>query len=234
MTRKTILVVEDDEDIQRLITLYLQKDYDVITSANGIEALQLVEEHSPHLVILDILLPGMNGFEVCQKLREEDKNTPVLCVSAKREADDKICGLERGADDYLTKPFDPGELVARVKALLRRSYVTKVQQSASSNRSLQFGDLHIDTIGYTVTRAGQNIHLYAKEMQVLLLLSQNPNQVFSVEHIYDSIWGLENDSDVKVVSVHVSSLRKKIEKNPSKPQYIVTVRGFGYKFIQNV
>ncbi|SDH44998.1 response regulator transcription factor [Alteribacillus bidgolensis] len=232
MGKDTILVVEDEEDIRNLIQLYLQKDYTVFTSINGKDALKQIKKQKPDLVLLDILLPEMNGFEVCEKLRETDEETPVLFLSAKREFEDKIQGLELGADDYITKPFDPGEMLARVKAHLRRRHLkTNVKPKSESSRYLQFGDLSIDIEGYSVFRNGELIHLFAKEMQLLLLLAKNPHQVFSVEQLYDNVWGADRFGDLKTVSVHISKLRKKIEKNPAKPEFIITVRGFGYKFL---
>lgn len=233
VVKDTILVVEDEEDIRNLIQLYLQKEYTVFTSINGKDALKQFKNQKPDLVLLDILLPEMNGFEVCEKLREIDEETPVLFLSAKRELEDKIQGLELGADDYITKPFDPGEMLARVKAHLRRRHLktNKKPKRNETFRYLQFGDLSIDIEGCSVFRNGEPIHLFAKEMQLLLLLAKNPHQVFNVEQLYDNIWGSDRYGDLKTVSVHISKLRKKIEKNPAKPELIITVRGFGYKFL---
>lgn len=227
---KTILIAEDEVDIRNLITLYLEREYRVIAYDNGEEALSGIIEEMPDLVILDILLPGINGFQICEKLRERNILIPVIFLSAKREQREKIRGLEIGADDYMTKPFDPGELMARVKAHLRRSN----QQVESENRRKQtilWGDLLIDTEQYVVTVSGKPIRLSTKEIQLLILLASNPRRVFSTEQLYDLIWGEDQYGDLKTVSVHISTLRKKIEKNPSKPDYIITLRGFGYKFL---
>ncbi|RSL33357.1 DNA-binding response regulator [Salibacterium salarium] len=226
---KKVLIVEDDEDIRNLIELYLQNKYEVLSTNDGVEALSVIKEHQPHLILLDVLLPGMNGMDLCEKLRETDMETPVLFLSAKRDFDDKIQGLELGADDYITKPFDPGELMARVHAHLRRNDIFTTQQWPKGN-ILIAGDLEIDMNSYSVTQNGKPLHLFAKEMQLLLMLAQSPNQVFSTEQLYDSVWGADRFGDLKTVSVHISNLRKKIEKKPAKPQYIITVRGFGYKF----
>lgn len=227
---RTVVIAEDEVDIQNLLKLYLEQEYRVISFANGEEALAGILEVMPDLVILDILLPGMNGFKVCERLREKQIHIPVIFLSAKREQSEKIRGLEIGADDYITKPFDPGELMARVKAHLRRS----TQQTASEEENthmITWGELHIDIEQYVVTVGGKSVHLSTKEIQLLILLASNPRRVFSTEQLYDFVWGEDQFGDLKTVSVHISTLRKKIERNPSKPNYIITVRGFGYKFL---
>lgn len=229
---KTVLIAEDEEDIRNIMTLYLQQEYHVIAYGNGEEALAGIIENKPDIVLLDILLPGINGFTICQHLREKKVMTPVIFVSAKREQRDKIRGLEIGADDYMTKPFDPAELMARVKANLRRSNQSnqEAEMEDKSKKIMMIGDLHIDTEFYRVTVGGKPIHLSTKEMQLLILLASNPNRVYSTEQLYDLIWGEGHYGDLKTVSVHISTLRKKIEKYPAKPEYIITIRGFGYKF----
>lgn len=227
---RTVVIAEDEVDIRNLLKLYLEQEYRVISFANGEEALAGIQEVMPDLVILDILLPGMNGFKICERLREKQIHVPVIFLSAKREQSEKIRGLEIGADDYITKPFDPGELMARVKAHLRRS----TQQTASEEENtnmITWGELHIDIEQYVVTVREKPIHLSTKEIQLLILLASNPKRVFSTEQLYDLIWGEDQFGDLKTVSVHISTLRKKIEQNPSKPEYIITVRGFGYKFL---
>ena len=200
------------------------------------EALAGIIENKPDIVLLDILLPGINGFTICQQLREKKVMTPVIFVSAKREQRDKIRGLEIGADDYMTKPFDPAELMARVKANLRRSNQSnqEAEMEDTSKQMIMIGDLHIDTELYHVTVGGKPIHLSTKEMQLLILLASNPNRVYSTEQLYDLIWGEGHYGDLKTVSVHISTLRKKIEKYPAKPEYIITIRGFGYKFQSSI
>jgi DNA-binding response OmpR family regulator len=229
---KTVIIAEDEEDIRNIMTLYLQQEYHVIAYGNGEEALAGIIENKPDIVLLDILLPGINGFTICQHLREKKMMTPVIFVSAKREQRDKIRGLEIGADDYMTKPFDPAELMARVKANLRRSNQSnqEAEMEDTSKQIIMIGDLHIDTELYHVTVGGKPIHLSTKEMQLLILLASNPNRVYSTEQLYDLIWGEGHYGDLKTVSVHISTLRKKIEKYPAKPEYIITIRGFGYKF----
>jgi DNA-binding response OmpR family regulator len=229
---KTVIIAEDEEDIRNIMTLYLQQEYHVIAYGNGEEALAGIIENKPDIVLLDILLPGINGFTICQHLRKKKVMTPVIFVSAKREQRDKIRGLEIGADDYMTKPFDPAELMARVKANLRRSNQSnqEAEMEDTSKQIIMIGDLHIDTELYHVTVGGKPIHLSTKEMQLLILLASNPNRVYSTEQLYDLIWGEGHYGDLKTVSVHISTLRKKIEKYPAKPEYIITIRGFGYKF----
>lgn len=227
---RTVVIAEDEVDIQNLLKLYLEKEYHVISFANGEEALAGIIEVMPDLVILDILLPGMNGFKICERLREKQIHIPVIFLSAKREQSEKIRGLEIGADDYITKPFDPGELMARVKAHLRRSTQKTASEEVNTNM-ITWGELHIDIEQYVVTVGDKPIHLSTKEIQLLILLASNPRRVFSTEQLYDLIWGEDQFGDLKTVSVHISTLRKKIEKNPSKPEYIITVRGFGYKFL---
>jgi len=227
---RTVVIAEDEVDIQNLLKLYLEKEYRVISFANGEEALAGIIDVMPDLVILDILLPGMNGFKICERLREKEIHIPVIFLSAKREQSEKIRGLEIGADDYITKPFDPGELMARVKAHLRRSTQKTASEEVNTNM-ITWGELHIDIEQYVVTVGDKPIHLSTKEIQLLILLASNPRRVFSTEQLYDLIWGEDQFGDLKTVSVHISTLRKKIEQNPSKPKYIITVRGFGYKFL---
>ncbi|SDH04299.1 two-component system, OmpR family, alkaline phosphatase synthesis response regulator PhoP [Alteribacillus persepolensis] len=233
MGKKSVLIVEDEEDIRNLLHMYLETEYHVLVSDSGNEALSLMRQHRPDIIILDILLPEIDGLDVCRIWREEDEDTPILFLSAKKEYEDKIYGLELGADDYITKPFDPREVMARVKAHLRRTQRSlKSKQSGDTNKYLlSFGDVSIDVKSYTVTLKNEPIHLYAKEFQLLLLFVEHPHRVFSVEHLYNTIWGRERLGDLKTVSVHIRNLRKKLEKNPAKPVHIVTVRGFGYKFI---
>ncbi|SFL73175.1 response regulator transcription factor [Salibacterium qingdaonense] len=229
MERKKILIVEDEEDIRNLITLYLESRYQIISTSNGSDVLLLQKDHRPDLILLDVMLPGKSGMEICEEIREQDKETPILFLSAKREFEDKIQGLETGADDYITKPFDPGELMARVQAHLRRNDINN-QQGSQPDNILSAGNLEIDLDSFTLKRKGEVLHLFAKEMQLLLVLARHPNQVFSIEQLYDNVWGADRFGDLKTVSVHISRLRKKIEEDPSRPLYIKTVRGFGYKF----
>ncbi|RKL67130.1 DNA-binding response regulator [Salipaludibacillus neizhouensis] len=226
---KKILIVEDDQGIRELTSLYLEKKgYKVVTADTGFEALELVNSEEPNLVLLDILLPGITGFDVCVKIRETS-TVPVLFMSCKRDSEDKVQGFNAGADDYITKPFDLVELEARIQAILRRSgQAPKVHQTTL--RFLSVDQLSIDLKNFDVYVRKELVDLYTKEKQLLLILVKNPNQVFSAEQLYKQIWGMESYGDLKTVMVHISNLRRKIEVDPGKPKYIQTVRGFGYKF----
>ncbi|NJP38108.1 response regulator transcription factor [Alkalicoccus luteus] len=224
MDHHKIMLVEDDEDIRAITTLYLEKKgYDVHAVGNGIEAVDKVKQVNPELILLDILLPGMEGFDVCRNMREVTES-PIIFISCKRSSEDKIEGLNAGGDDYLTKPYDLAELEARIKANLRRS------GPREDHNELRAGPITVDLERYTVSVNGKPVSLYAKEYQLLVYLMKHPGQVFSAEQIYDQIWGIDMYGDLKTVSVHIRNLRKKIEEDPKYPDYILTVRGFGYKF----
>ncbi|WP_010651341.1 response regulator transcription factor [Oceanobacillus massiliensis] len=230
MKNETILVVEDDADIRHLLQLYLRQDYHVIVAGTGNEALEFFHSDAPALILLDILLPGMDGLAVCREIRTYSEEVPILFLSSRSEYEDRIYGLEAGADDYIIKPFDPGEVLARVKAHLRRKEISfkKAYENASK---MKLGELEIDMDTYIVLRNGEPVQLYAKEIQLLFFLIQNPNQVFSNIQLYEHIWGEDKFGDYKTVKVHISNIRKKLEKNPANPEFIITVRGFGYKFL---
>jgi two-component system phosphate regulon response regulator PhoB/two-component system response regulator RegX3 len=228
VTGEKIILAEDDRGIRDLTTLYLtQKGYNVFGAGDGRKAIELTEEVSPDLLLLDIMLPGMNGYELCEKVRETT-DAPIIFLSAKRHSADKVKGFESGGDDYMTKPFNMAELEARIKAHLRRS--NRLVERNIKNTVLKYGELSVDTSSFEVCISGEKLILYAKELQLLLLLINHPNQVFSAEQIYDQIWGADKFGDLKTVMVHISMLRKKIERDPSRPEFIKTVRGFGYKF----
>lgn len=222
-----ILIVEDEEEIRRLIVLYmLNAGFQAVTAEDGKQALELLERERPDLIVLDILLPDIDGLELCGIVRRS-WDIPVIFVSCKRESEDVINGLEAEADDYVTKPFDPAVLVARVKANLRRA-----SRKDNNDCGGEWKDerLYVNLLSFEVLIDGQPVPLLPKERQLLLLLLKHPNQVFSVEQMYERIWGWESDSDERTVMVHISNLRKKIEADPASPKYIHTVRGFGYKF----
>lgn len=229
LEKAKVLIVEDDTEIRQLIELYLKSEFQVLTADTGREAVKTVKLHSPDLVLLDILLPEFDGLEVCKKIRAFNVEVPILFLSAKSEFEDRIIGLEVGADDYITKPFDPGEVLARVRAHLRRKEIAS--KRLIFKKSLRkIGDLEINMENYTVLKKGKPVQLFTKELQLLHFLVKNPNQVFSIEQLYDQIWGEYKLGDYRTVKVHISNLRKKIEDDPTKPHYIQTVRGFGYKF----
>ena len=227
-----ILVIEDDFEINQLVAKYLEKEgFRVESAYNGEDAIQLLTTNEYQLVILDMMLPKVEGKEVLRKLREEQK-IPVIILSAKDSEMDKIMGLNLGADDYIIKPFTIGELVARVKAQLRRfqnfNSSTTTTTLAASN-ILHHGNLQLNNETYTVTVDGEEKKLTSKEFAILKLFLSNPTRVFTKSQIFESVWQEESFSDDNTVMVHVNRLRAKIEKDPSKPKYIKTVWGFGYK-----
>ncbi|MBN2981893.1 MULTISPECIES: response regulator transcription factor [Cohnella] len=219
-----ILVVEDDEDIREIVSLYLSKQgFEVTAAASIAEAMIICRNATPDLLLADILLPDSTGTELTRWVRKRS-DMPIILMSCKKEADDIVEGLELGADDYITKPFEPSVVVARVKALLRRTRTKDTWED---------GRLRIDPVGCVVTIDNQPVSLFAKELQLLLFMASHHNQVYSVEQLYEHIWGWDKEGDLRTVMVHISNLRKKIEADPANPSYIVTVRGFGYKFCWN-
>ncbi|MGI6778211.1 MAG: response regulator [Acetivibrionales bacterium] len=229
MAKKEILVVDDEIEIGELLTLYLSKSgFGVSTATTGFEALSLTSRVNPDLIILDINLPDIDGIELCQQLRQKTE-VPIIFLSCKSDDMDIILGLTVGGDDYITKPFSPGELVARVKAHFRRDRIFSLKRE-QHNEVLNFKGLSIDLSSHIVTVDGQLVKLPAKEFDLLVLLASHPNVVFSIDQIYDSIWGLDNIGDTRTVMVHISNLRRKIEQDPRRPKYITTIKSVGYKF----
>lgn len=227
MEGEKILLVEDEQGIRELIQLYLEnREYTVISAENGRKALDLTDAEQPDLVLLDIEMPGLDGFEVCKRMREI-LDIPIIFISSRRDVLDKIKCFELGGDDYITKPFDFAELEARIKANLRRYREGKNKKSANI---LKFGALEIHLDSYECYLNKKLITLSTKELQVLILLAKRPNQVYSAEQIYDQIWGFDSTGDIQAVKVHISNLRRKLESGSSSPTYIKTVRGFGYRF----
>lgn len=223
-----ILIVEDDQDIAELERDYLEANgYGVEIASDGKEGIRKALEADVDLVLLDIMLPGLDGFQVCRQIREK-RNIPILLVSARQEDVDKIRGLGLGADDYIVKPFSPGELVARVKAHLHRYQQLTGQRTG--NQLLQRGDLSIDREGHRVYLKGKEVPMPNKEFSLLLFLAENPGVVFSKETLFERIWGEDSLGDTTTVSVHVNRIREKIESSTTKPEYIETVWGVGYRF----
>lgn len=217
-----ILLVEDDESIALLMQLYLEKDgYEVVSATDGEEAMSLYRKLHPNLVVLDLMIPRKDGLTVCKEIRR-DGNTPIIMVTAKTQTHDKVLGLELGADDYIAKPFDPPELVARVKAVMRRS-------QPFAHKQLRYDTLLIDLDTYTVEVDGERHVLPPKEMELLHFLASHPNQVFDREQILLQVWGAEYEGDNRTVDVHVKRIREKIER-AERPFGIRTVWGVGYKF----
>lgn len=225
-----ILVVEDEPDIRKLVHYNLTQDhYKVVEAENGDQALKLIQRDKPSLVILDLMMPGMSGLEVCRVLRGQDETAklPILMLTAKAGESDRVLGLELGADDYLAKPFSPRELVARVRAILRRA------NGAGQTETLpayQKGGLKIDFATYEVSVRGKPIKLTLKEYELLKFLVQNPSRVLNRDQLLDRVWGGETFVTPRTVDVHIRRLRKAIEKDDSNPKWILTLRGVGYKF----
>lgn len=228
MSGEKILVVDDETEIRDLITLYLIKNgFQAITAENGLQAIDLAHTQKPDLIILDILLPGLDGIEVCQILRKNN-HVPILFLSCKSQDADKIQGLTVGGDDYITKPFSFGELVARVKSHLRRSHLANPIRT-EENSLITYPGLVINLISHEVLVNNCPVDLAAKEFQLLALLTQNPNKIFSIDHLFQLLW--DSHGDCRTVMTHMSNLRKKIEQDPSNPKYVRTIRNVGYKFI---
>ncbi|MCD8123836.1 MAG: response regulator transcription factor [Lachnospiraceae bacterium] len=224
-----ILIVEDEESIAELEKDYLElSGFEVEIENRGDTGLERVMKEDFDLYILDLMLPGMDGFELCKKIRQE-KNTPILMVSAKKDDIDKIHGLGLGADDYITKPFSPSELVARVKAHLSR-YERLIGSNAQQNEVIEIRGLKIDKTARRVFIHGEEKNFTTKEFDLLTFLAQNPNRVFTKEELFSNIWDMESIGDIATVTVHIKKIREKIETDTSKPQYIETIWGVGYRF----
>ena len=221
-----ILIVEDELDLANIIKDYLVKElYEVEICTEGDKAIEIFDKFKPSLVILDLMLPGMNGYEICQNIRIKS-TIPILILSAKIDEFDKVKGLNLGADDYITKPFRPRELLARVNALLRRSQVFNKENL----EIIDIENIRIYTKEYKVEKNGRDLDLSRNEFELLVFLSKNPRQVFSREQLYERIWGFDSYGDLNTVTVTINRLRQKIEDNPKNPKYILTVWGVGYKF----
>jgi two-component system alkaline phosphatase synthesis response regulator PhoP len=225
---KRILIVEDLADLALVLRDRLQGEgYDVETVDTGEEALHITDRGAYDLVLLDVMLPGMNGFDVCRELRRRSRNIPILMLTARSETVDKIVGLRLGADDYVTKPFDFGELMARLEALMRRTS----QAFKPSERHLQFGDVTVDLLGAEVCRGGRRLDLTAREFLLLRYLIENRGTVQSRDTLMKAVWNYDAELTTRTLDVHIAWLRQKLEQEPSRPRYIVTVRGLGYKFM---
>jgi two-component system, OmpR family, response regulator len=227
-----ILIIEDDSSIAELQKDYLEvAGFQVRVCVDGLTGLEAIRENEYDLLILDIMLPGMDGLEILRSMKE-DKDIPVLLVSAKKEEIDKIKGLSLGADDYITKPFSPGELVARVKAHLENYERLKTRFNGGSerNNTLIIRGLKIEKDSRRVYVNGQEVNLAQKEFDLLMYLGQNPNRVFGREELFERVWGLEALGDSATVTVHIARVREKIESDPANPQYVETVWGAGYRF----
>ncbi|MCR5735257.1 MAG: response regulator transcription factor [Lachnospiraceae bacterium] len=226
--KQKILIVDDDANIAEIISLYLNKEcFDTMIVNDGEEALEAFESYDPNLVLLDLMLPGIDGYQVCREIRSKSM-TPIIMLSAKGEIFDKVLGLELGADDYMEKPFDSKELVARVKAVLRRSAAQKPKVEETDTKYVEYPDLKVNLANYSVIYYGNSIEMPPKELELLFFLASSPNQVFTREQLLDHIWGYEYIGDTRTVDVHIKRLREKIKDH--EQWHISTVWGIGYKF----
>lgn len=225
-----ILVVDDEESVVEVVTLYLKRDgFDVRVARDGRAAIDAVREKLPALLVLDLMLPELDGLEIMRRLRNDPtSNVPVIMLTARSQETDRIYGLELGADDYVTKPFSPAELVSRVKAVMRRTY--DVTGTDSGGRPLKFDSLHIDPKTRLVTAHEEPIDLTATEFNLLYFMASHPRQVFKRDQLLESVWGFSEYVDPSTVTVHIRRLREKIELDPSNPDWLLTVWGVGYKF----
>ncbi|MFD1413602.1 response regulator transcription factor [Oceanobacillus jeddahense] len=240
MRNKKILVVDDELEIAELMKDYLEEEqYEVKISTDGEECLAIFREYQPHLLVLDIMLPGVDGMEVCRMVRAESA-IPIIMLSAKKSEIDKVLGLGLGADDYVVKPFSPREVIARVKAQLRRYDQLSVppakeegESKSSDNREeiLSFKNIEINRNAYTVKVNGRQVEFTTKEFEVLRLLAVRANQVLTRQQIYDHVWGMNEYGDLNTVTIHIKKIRQKIEENTTSPKWIQTVWGVGYKFV---
>jgi DNA-binding response OmpR family regulator len=226
---KTVLVVEDESSLASTLSYNLRKNgFNVMQASDGVEGLQVARRDNPDVIVLDLMLPRMDGIEVCRRLRA-DSDVPIIMLTAKSEELDRVVGLEVGADDYLTKPFSMRELMARVRALLRRA---NVRAPADDAAQIFVGDLTLDARGRTVRRNGAEVPLKPKEFDLLFFLAKNAGQVFNREQLLENVWGYEFFGGSRTVDVHIRWLREKLEASPGSPHHLLTVRGVGYKFVR--
>lgn len=228
VNKQKILIVDDDENIAELIALYLTKEcFETAIVHDGEEALTQFGTFAPNLILLDLMLPGIDGYQVCREIRQKS-DVPIIMLSAKGETFDKVLGLELGADDYIIKPFDSKELVARVRAVLRRFQVKDTVPAPSNEKCVNYPDLSVNLTNYAVLYKGSRVDMPPKELELLYFLASSPNQVFTREQLLDHIWGYEYIGDTRTVDVHIKRLREKIKDH--KSWAISTVWGIGYKF----
>jgi DNA-binding response OmpR family regulator len=223
----TVLAIEDDPAILRGLADNLRfESYEVITAADGESGYALAREKRPDLIILDLMLPKLSGYEICRKLRAEGVSTPILMLTARGEEADRVLGLDLGADDYVSKPFSIRELLARVRAILRRA-----QPSASPPDELRFDDVVVNFVSYETVKAGQPLEMTRKEYNILRFLSARPGEVVTRDELLNGVWGYESYPTTRTVDNHIAGLRAKIERDPANPQHLRTVHGVGYKFV---
>jgi len=228
MAKNSILIVEDNRKMVEVVRAYLEKDgYQVMTAFDGLQALEMARRRHPDLIVLDLMLPGMDGLDVCRTLRSEGDDVPIIMLTARTTETDKLIGLELGADDYVTKPFSPRELVARVRAVLRRA-----GEAERAPAEIRRGDLVVDFVRHEVRTGGTSVHLTPTEFRLLEVLIKEPGRVFSRLELLDRVFGYDYEGLERTVDVHVRNLRRKIEPDPKQPTYIQTVYGVGYKFAE--
>ncbi|MGF9965232.1 response regulator transcription factor [Bacillus rhizoplanae] len=233
MSKETILVVDDEKEIRDLITIYLKNEgYEVLQAGDGAEGLELVKKYQVHLVVLDIMMPKVDGIHMCMKVREIAE-MPIIMLSAKTQDMDKILGLTTGADDYVTKPFNPLELIARIKSQLRR-YMKMSGGFIQDENEIEIGDMKINVATHEVIVAEEEVKLTPREFSILELLARNRGMVFSADQIYERIWNEQSFQSDNTVMVHIRNIREKTEENPRKPRYIKTVWGVGYKIEKDI
>lgn len=228
--KKTVLIVEDEKSIVDILQYNLKKEYNILTANDGEAGLDMALKENPDILLLDLMLPKLDGFEVCRILREKGNKAPVIILTAREGEDDKVKGLELGADDYIMKPFDSKELVARVKAVLRRYQTAPKAEEPKTDKGkcVEYPGITINLTNYTVLVDGQRVEMPPKELELLYFLASSPNQVFTREQLLDQIWGYEYIGDTRTVDVHIKRLREKIKDH--SPWGLATVWGIGYKF----
>lgn len=228
MTKETILIVDDEKEIRNLIAIYLKNEgFHVLEAGDGEQGLNLLKKHKVHLIVLDIMMPKIDGIEMCMKVREIAE-MPIIMLSAKSQDMDKIVGLTLGADDYVTKPFNPLELMARIKSQLRR-YIKMSRHDTMNENEIEIGDMRINTATHEVIVNNEKVKLTPREFSILELLARNQGMVMSAEQIYEKVWKEEAIQSENTVMVHIRKIRERVETNPRNPQYIKTVWGVGYK-----
>lgn len=225
-----VLVVDDEQSIVTLLQYNLkQSGFEVVTAYDGEEGLEKIFSEKPDIVVLDLMLPKMDGVEVCKSVRNEKNQVPILMLTAKDDEFDKVLGLELGADDYMTKPFSPREVIARIKAILRRTNTIKTIEDEKDNKEIIIGKIKVLPEHFEAYRNDELLDLTPKEFELLIYLIERQGRVITREHMLNSVWNYEFAGDSRIVDVHISHLREKLEDNPKQPQYIKTVRGLGYK-----
>ncbi|MDJ1651388.1 MULTISPECIES: response regulator transcription factor [Gordonibacter] len=225
-----ILLADDEASMKKVVEhIVREAGHEFLYAKNGAEALALFDEQAPDLVILDVMMPDVNGFDACDAIRRRDQDVPVMFLSAKGDIVDKSMGFKMGCDDYLVKPFSPAELALRIEALLRRREHSRAG-AAAKRTTVEAGDLVLDLGSYEATKGGRSLDLTAKEFEILAFMAQHPGQVFTREQLFEGVWGEDAVSDANTITVFIRKIREKVEDDPSKPRLVLTVWGVGYKF----